>query len=136
FVTVHGARPKRVAATAGTRAFTPVFDGLSAPVDLPAPALPAIDQTYGIIVTGIGGTGIVTVGAILGMAAHLGGQGAGVLGMAAPSSAISASPRGPRTFTRSGWRRAAPISFSAATSWWRAPRRFWRRWSPASPPWW
>jgi indolepyruvate ferredoxin oxidoreductase len=82
FVTVHGARPKRMAATAATRAFTPVFDGLGPPAELPAPKLPAIDQTYGIIVTGIGGTGIVTIGAILGMAAHLDGKGVGVLDMA------------------------------------------------------
>jgi indolepyruvate ferredoxin oxidoreductase len=44
--------------------------------------LPAIDQTYNIIVTGVGGTGIVTVGGILGMAAHLEGRGVGVLDMA------------------------------------------------------
>jgi indolepyruvate ferredoxin oxidoreductase len=70
FVTVHGAKPKRARGDA-----TP-------PADFPAPNLPAIDQTYGIIVTGIGGTGIVTVGAILGMAAHLDGKGVGVLDMA------------------------------------------------------
>ena len=72
FVTVHGAKPKRLSATAA-----------SAPLPaLPDPMLPAIDQTYGIIVTGIGGTGIVTVGAIIGMAAHLEGRGVGVLDMA------------------------------------------------------
>ena len=49
---------------------------------LPEPKLPAIDQTYNIIVTGVGGTGIVTVGGILGMAAHLEGRGIGVLDMA------------------------------------------------------
>src|SRR5262249_29094850 len=49
---------------------------------LPEPTLPAIGQTYGIIVTGIGGTGIVTVGAIIGMAAHLEGKGVGVIDMA------------------------------------------------------
>ena len=49
---------------------------------LPEPALPAIDQTYGVIVTGIGGTGIVTIGAILGMAAHLEGKGVGLIDMA------------------------------------------------------
>ncbi|HEY4403161.1 MAG TPA: DUF6537 domain-containing protein, partial [Xanthobacteraceae bacterium] len=50
--------------------------------ELPDPRQPAIDQTYGIIVTGIGGTGIVTIGAILGMAAHLEGKAVGVLDMA------------------------------------------------------
>src|SRR5206468_4544245 len=49
---------------------------------LPDPALPSIDEPYGILVTGIGGTGVVTIGAILGMAAHLEGKGASVLDMA------------------------------------------------------
>ena len=44
--------------------------------------MPPIEQTYNIIVTGVGGTGIVTVGGILGMAAHLEGRGVGVLDMA------------------------------------------------------
>jgi indolepyruvate ferredoxin oxidoreductase len=72
FVTVHGAKLKK-----GT--------GVAADHDLaqlPDPKLPAIDQTYNIIVTGVGGTGIVTVGGILGMAAHLEGRGVGVLDMA------------------------------------------------------
>jgi indolepyruvate ferredoxin oxidoreductase len=50
--------------------------------DLPEPKLPAIEQTYDIIVTGVGGTGVVTIGGILGMAAHLEGKGVGVLDMA------------------------------------------------------
>ena len=49
---------------------------------LPEPALPKIGQTYNIIVTGVGGTGIVTIGGILGMAAHLEGKGVGVIDMA------------------------------------------------------
>src|SRR5260370_20738116 len=50
---------------------------------MPDPKLPAIDQaTYNIIVTGVGGTGVVTIGGILGMAAHLEGRGVGVLDMA------------------------------------------------------
>ncbi|HEY3642842.1 MAG TPA: indolepyruvate ferredoxin oxidoreductase family protein, partial [Xanthobacteraceae bacterium] len=72
FVTVHGGKPKRSAAISGPAAFPVLAD----------PELPAIDQTYGIIVTGIGGTGIVTIGAILGMAAHLEGKAVGVLDMA------------------------------------------------------
>ena len=40
------------------------------------------DSTYDIIVTGVGGTGVVTIGGILGMAAHLEGKGVGVLDMA------------------------------------------------------
>jgi indolepyruvate ferredoxin oxidoreductase len=49
---------------------------------LPEPVLPPIRKTYDIIVTGVGGTGIVTIGGILGMAAHLEGKGVGVLDMA------------------------------------------------------
>jgi indolepyruvate ferredoxin oxidoreductase len=49
---------------------------------LPDPKLPTINQTYNIIVTGVGGTGIVTIGGILGMAAHLERRGVGVLDMA------------------------------------------------------
>jgi indolepyruvate ferredoxin oxidoreductase len=46
------------------------------------PHIPEIAQTYNIIITGVGGTGIVTVGAILGMAAHLEGKGVGLIDMA------------------------------------------------------
>jgi indolepyruvate ferredoxin oxidoreductase len=49
---------------------------------LPEPRLPAIGQTYGIIVTGIGGTGVVTIGALIGMAAHLDGKACGIVDMA------------------------------------------------------
>jgi indolepyruvate ferredoxin oxidoreductase len=72
FVTVEGATLKKGRTVA-------------VPTDLPLPpdpVLPEIGQTYGIVVTGVGGTGIVTVGAILGMAAHLEGKGVGVLDMA------------------------------------------------------
>ncbi len=72
FVTVHGAKLKRGEGVASAHAMP----------DPPEPALPEIGQTYGIIVTGVGGTGIVTVGGILGMAAHLEGKGVGVIDMA------------------------------------------------------
>ncbi len=42
--------------------------------DLPATTLPALDRPYNILVTGIGGTGVVTIGALIGMAAHLEGK--------------------------------------------------------------
>ncbi|HET7260243.1 MAG TPA: indolepyruvate ferredoxin oxidoreductase family protein [Casimicrobiaceae bacterium] len=48
---------------------------------LPAPAQVGSATTYGILVTGIGGTGVVTIGALLGMAAHLEGKGVSVLDM-------------------------------------------------------
>jgi indolepyruvate ferredoxin oxidoreductase len=51
-------------------------------MELPEPKLPKIDRTYNIIVTGVGGTGVVTIGGILGMAAHLEGKGTGIIDMA------------------------------------------------------
>src|SRR5207247_10732916 len=48
---------------------------------LTEPACPALDQPYGILVTGVGGTGVVTIGALLGMAAHLEQKGCTVLDM-------------------------------------------------------
>jgi len=48
---------------------------------LPEPARAATTEPYGIVVTGIGGTGVITIGALLGMAAHLEGKGCSVLDM-------------------------------------------------------
>ena len=48
---------------------------------LPDPAPTATSEPYGIVVTGIGGTGVITIGALLGMAAHLEGKGVSVLDM-------------------------------------------------------
>src|SRR4051812_48838335 len=75
FVTVHGAKVRKaVPETVSTdgMAFKP----------LPEPVIPAIDRTFNVIVTGVGGTGVVTIGAILGMAAHLEGKGMGMIDMA------------------------------------------------------
>ncbi len=52
-----------------------VFNALSEPV------LPSLDAPWGILVTGVGGTGVVTIGALLGMAAHLENKGVAVLDM-------------------------------------------------------
>ena len=46
---------------------------------LPDPALPRLDKPFELLVTGVGGTGVVTVGALITMAAHLEGKGASVL---------------------------------------------------------
>jgi indolepyruvate ferredoxin oxidoreductase len=58
----------------------------------PAPTLPALtDKPYGVLITGIGGTGVVTIGALMGMAAHIEGKGATVLdqlGMAQKGGAV------------------------------------------------
>lgn len=48
---------------------------------LPEPTLPALDRPWGILVTGVGGTGVVTIGALLGMAGHLENKGVAVLDM-------------------------------------------------------
>ncbi|MBP2149234.1 indolepyruvate ferredoxin oxidoreductase family protein [Xanthobacter flavus] len=73
FVTVHGAKPKKSAGAAA---------GADSWPELPEPAHPEIHGTYGIIATGVGGTGVVTIGAILGMAAHLEGKACGMIDMA------------------------------------------------------
>ena len=49
---------------------------------LPDPHLPNINNTYNLVITGIGGTGVVTIGALLAMAAYLDGKGAGMMEMA------------------------------------------------------
>ncbi|MCB2050886.1 MAG: 2-oxoacid:acceptor oxidoreductase family protein, partial [Novosphingobium sp.] len=50
--------------------------------DLPAASLTSLaDGAYNIMVSGIGGTGVVTIGALLGMAAHLDGKAASVFDM-------------------------------------------------------
>ncbi len=49
---------------------------------LPAPELPPIKGTWNIVVTGVGGTGVVTIGAIVAQAAHIDGKGAGMMEMA------------------------------------------------------
>ncbi|WFE76111.1 indolepyruvate ferredoxin oxidoreductase family protein [Roseinatronobacter sp. S2] len=70
FVTLEGAKPRRAA---------------SQSVELPKladPALPEIRGTHNIVITGVGGTGVVTIGAILSMAAHIDGKGAGMIEMA------------------------------------------------------
>ena len=71
FVTVHGGRLKKPRAAEHVP-FPP----------LPEPARPATAVPYDIHITGIGGTGVVTVGAVLAMAAHIEGLGASVLDVA------------------------------------------------------
>ncbi|MBS1215303.1 MAG: indolepyruvate ferredoxin oxidoreductase family protein [Proteobacteria bacterium] len=73
FVTVEGGalRKGRGGAKEAADAFPPV----------PAPIVPALGETFGVLVTGVGGTGVITVGQILAMAAHLEGRGVSVLDM-------------------------------------------------------
>jgi len=48
---------------------------------LPEPELPEIGQPYGVVLAGVGGTGVTTLGAILGMAAHIEDKEVSVLDM-------------------------------------------------------
>jgi len=64
FVSVIGGRPRRAAAIA------------AASSDLPEPDLMPLvnDAPYNLLVAGVGGTGVVTIGAILTMGAHIEGK--------------------------------------------------------------
>jgi indolepyruvate ferredoxin oxidoreductase len=65
--------------------------------DLPPPPVsPLGPDGYNILVTGIGGTGVLTIGALIGMAAHLDGKGCTVLdmtGMAQKGGAVTSHIR-------------------------------------------
>ncbi|MDB9838649.1 indolepyruvate ferredoxin oxidoreductase family protein [bacterium] len=50
--------------------------------ELPAAKQRPIDGTYNVVITGVGGTGVVTIGAVMAMAAHLDGKGASMMEMA------------------------------------------------------
>ncbi len=63
---------------------------------LPMPTQRPLSEAYGILVTGIGGTGVITVGALIGMAAHLEGKGCTVLdftGLAQKNGAVMSHVR-------------------------------------------
>ena len=81
FVTVYGGTPRRPRIGAKPREMPP----------LPEPAQPPLGEPYSILVTGIGGTGVITIGALLGMAAHLEGKACSVLdstGLAQKNGAV------------------------------------------------
>jgi indolepyruvate ferredoxin oxidoreductase len=69
FVTVEGGTFKKKA-TATRAAPDPASLGA-----LPEPKLPLINQPWGMVVAGVGGTGVITIGQLLGMAAHIEGKG-------------------------------------------------------------
>jgi indolepyruvate ferredoxin oxidoreductase len=71
FVTVEGGALRK-----------PAKAKAAAPEHLPAPRIASLEQPCNIIITGVGGTGVVTIGALMGMAAHLEGKGVLVLDMA------------------------------------------------------
>ena len=73
FVTVEGNIERPHAAAA----FGDELESLGR--NLPDAPIPAIDSCYDLLVTGVGGTGVITVGALITMAAHLEGKGASEL---------------------------------------------------------
>jgi indolepyruvate ferredoxin oxidoreductase len=87
FVTVRGATPRKLGGLAAN-------DSLFA--NLPEPKAAPLGRPYGILVTGVGGTGVVTLGALIGMAAHLEGKGCTVLdisGLAQKNGAVMSHVR-------------------------------------------
>jgi indolepyruvate ferredoxin oxidoreductase len=76
FVTVHGGGVRKSVSKPAGENTEQLFPAV------PEPAQPALDKPYAILVTGVGGTGVVTIGAIVGMAAHLEGKGFAGLDMA------------------------------------------------------
>lgn len=73
FVTIEGGELRK---TTGSNA---VNDTLFS--DIPVPSTPTITASYGIMIAGIGGTGVVTIGAVLGMAAHIEDKGVSIFDM-------------------------------------------------------
>jgi len=67
FVTVEGGQLKKP-----KKEKKGTLEGLPA---LPEPALPVAENAWGVVVGGVGGTGVITIGQLLGMAAHLEGKG-------------------------------------------------------------
>jgi indolepyruvate ferredoxin oxidoreductase len=67
FVTVLGGRLKKPAGVGSetSQAFEP----------LPEPILPSLDRPWNTVVTGVGGTGVLTITALVAMAAHIEGKG-------------------------------------------------------------
>jgi indolepyruvate ferredoxin oxidoreductase len=75
FVTVHGTDLKKPRTSGKEISVPDIFEAL------PEPVLPGTAEPFGMLVTGIGGTGVVTIGAIVAMAAHIEGKGCSVLDM-------------------------------------------------------
>ncbi len=71
FVTVEGGTLRKAAKAS-----------VAPPTGLPTPVLPDLARAWNVVITGVGGTGVVTIGALLGMAAHIERKGVVVLDMA------------------------------------------------------
>ncbi|MEJ6000164.1 indolepyruvate ferredoxin oxidoreductase family protein [Paucibacter soli] len=72
FVSVHGGQLRKAKTASGSAA------GQAFPA-LAEPTLPALSRDFSVLITGVGGTGVVTIGQVLGMAAHLDGLACSVL---------------------------------------------------------
>jgi indolepyruvate ferredoxin oxidoreductase len=86
FITVHGGELRRKKGV----------DTAKLLADLPQPTLPTLERPWNILITGVGGTGVVTIGALLGMAGHLEHKGATVLdqtGLAQKGGAVTTHVR-------------------------------------------
>jgi indolepyruvate ferredoxin oxidoreductase len=73
FVSVEGVTPRKSQSVR--------LDAADFEDSLPEPSRPPLQKVRNILITGIGGTGVITIGALLGMAAHLEGKGISVLDM-------------------------------------------------------
>ncbi len=95
FVTIEGGKLKNAKKGGAAR---PRLASVGTPPD---PVLPLAEKPWGIVVAGVGGTGVITIGQLLGMAAHLEGKGIVTAGRrrpgarAAPPGATSRSPIAP-----------------------------------------
>ncbi len=68
FVTVHGGKPRKLGMPRDAAA-APAWTAA-----LPLPRIPALNRTFSVLIGGIGGTGVVTIGQTLAMAAHVEGH--------------------------------------------------------------
>ena len=75
FVTVEGGALRRAEKSVDGQSYEALL------ARIPRPEVAEMDDRYDILVTGIGGTGVLTVTAVLGMAAHIGGKGATIMDM-------------------------------------------------------
>ncbi len=91
FVTVHGGKPRK-----GRK-----VNAAERLASLPQPVFASdLSQPWNILITGVGGTGVVTIGALLGMAGHLEGRGSTVLdqtGLAQKGGAVTTHIRFAKT---------------------------------------
>jgi indolepyruvate ferredoxin oxidoreductase len=85
FVSIHGGMIRKGEAASTGDQLGALF------ASLPQPVVAELGEAYNVLITGIGGTGVLTVGSILGMAAHVDGKACSVMditGMAQKGGAV------------------------------------------------